>query len=219
MYHGLTRNIVTYQGLTSNIVTYQGLTRNIVTHQGLIRDNVTYQGFTRNILTYHRLTRNVPMYHGLTRNTITYHLLSSVSFHDITSKLFVTYNGYTELCFVTYHGLTRMPFPLKHTLRTRKSPRQTQGRVVEPGRVTDVHVRSVASAVRQGQQIPVETLVRRRSRDVIVRTDSELEPTAVLDSHFDGYSDLLCEEIKRYIICKCANIHHSVLPLQNYNSC
>ena len=84
-----------------------------------------------------------------------------------------------------------MPFPLQHTLRACKSRRQTKGNVVESDWVVDVQVLPVAAAVRQGEQISVEAFVRYRDPEVIVRTDSELEPAAMLHCDFNGYGHLL----------------------------
>ena len=84
-----------------------------------------------------------------------------------------------------------MPFPLQHALRAGKSRRQTKGNVVESDWIVDMQVLPVAAAVRQGEQISVETFVRYRDTEVIVRTDSELEPAAMLYCDFNGYAHLL----------------------------
>ena len=84
-----------------------------------------------------------------------------------------------------------MPFPLQHTLRAGKSSRQTKGNVVEPDWIIDAHVHPVTGSVRQGKQISVETFVRYWNPVVIVRTDSELEPAAMLYCDLNGNPDLL----------------------------
>ncbi len=84
-----------------------------------------------------------------------------------------------------------MPSPLQHTLRADKSRRQTKGGVLESCGLFDVQVHSGTGPVRQGEQVSVETFVRYRNPEVIVRTYSELEPAAMWRCDVNGYCDLL----------------------------
>ena len=84
-----------------------------------------------------------------------------------------------------------MPFPLQHALSAGKSSRQTKGDVRESGFAFVVQVHPGTGTVRQGEQMSVETFVRYWNPEVIVPTDSKLEPAAMLCSDFNGCFNLL----------------------------
>ena len=87
-----------------------------------------------------------------------------------------------------------MPLPLQYALRAGQPTRQTQSGVVESLRTTDPHEHTVTTAVPQGQHVLVETFVCRRFVNVVIRADSELEPTTVLGCYLNRYSDDLRPE-------------------------
>ena len=87
-----------------------------------------------------------------------------------------------------------MPLPLQYALRAGQPTRQTKSGVVESLRTADPHENTITTAVRQGQHVLVETFVCRWCVNVVVRADSELEPTTVLSCYLNRYSDDLRPE-------------------------